>query len=546
MNVFAEGYAWTWILFVFLAYFAILIGIAVFRSRNMRDMSDYVLGGRRMGTITSALSSGSSTTSGWTMLVFPALAFTAGLMHLWTVVAIVLGVWLAWTIMARRLRRYTIAADNSLTIPEFLEKRFDDTTGLLRSLSSIISLYFITLYVCSGLIAGAKLLQEVFGLDHTGSGHDIGVIVSMLAVVSYTFIGGFLAVSRTDVFQAVIMLAGFIIIPVTLMLTVSNPFQGLESTTAGFWNPFTDAQNQTLGVLFFLSTLGWGIGAFGAQRILSRFMAVDRESNINSSRNIGILWIIVIFGFALLMGLVAGPALIDRGEVLPDAERLYLVVSKVFFHPVIAGLLLTAVIAAVMSTADSQLLLASAIATDDMPIIRRLAYSMQTHYRVWLGRGMLIMVGLVAAIISIVSPESVFALVSLAWGGMGAAFGPVLILALFWRRFNYWGALAGVVSGTLVSTWWWLMGLGYEQAENLTHLLGFDETARMMEEVGVWQVNPAAPGFIAASIIAVIVTLLTAPPSRETVETFDYVTGPSWVEPSSSSGVAQATGSKGT
>ena len=366
MDIFIEGYAWVWILFVFVAYFAVLIGIAVFQGRNMRDMSDYVLGGRRIGVITSALSSGSSATSGWTMLVFPALAFTAGMMHLWTVLAIVLGIWLSWAILARRLRRYTIATDNSLTIPEFLEKRFGDTTGILRSLSSFISLYFITLYVCSGLIAGAKLLDEVFG-----AGHDIGVIVSLIAIVSYTFIGGFLAVSRTDVFQSMVMLSGFIIIPVTLLLTVSNPFQGIESTPEGFWNPFTGADNQSLGFMFFLSSLGWALGALGAQRMLSRFMAVDREANVNRSRDIGGLWLLIIFGLGLLMGLLAAPALIDRGEVLPDAERLYLVVSKVFFHPVVAGLLLTAVIAAVMSTADSQLLLASAIATDDLPLIRR-------------------------------------------------------------------------------------------------------------------------------------------------------------------------------
>ena len=531
MDIFIEGGAWIWILFVFIAYFAILIGIAVLRGRDMRDMSDYVLGGRRMGAFTSALSSGSSATSGWTMLVFPALAFTAGMMHLWTVVAIILGVWLSWTIMARRLRRYTIATDNSLTIPEFLEKRFGDKTGTLRSLSSVISLYFITLYVCSGLIAGAKLLEEVFGLGDTGSGHDLGIIVSLIAVVSYTFIGGFLAVSRTDVFQALIMLAGFIIIPVTLLLTVSNPFQGMESTSEGFWNPFTNADNQSLGVVFFLSSIGWALGSFGAQRVLSRFMAVERESLVNSSRNISVLWIIFIFGFALLTGLVAAPALIDRGEVLPDAERLYLVVSKVFFHPVVAGLLLTAVIAAVMSTADSQLLLASAIATDDMPVIRRLTYTMQTQYRVWLGRVMLIVVGLVAAVISMVSPESIFALVSLAWGGMGATFGPVLILALFWRRFNYWGALAGMLSGALVSTWWWLMGLGYEQANTLTDLLGFEETVRMMDEVGVWQMNPAVPGFVAAIAIAMAVASLTAKPAREIEEVFDHVTGPNWVDP---------------
>ena len=256
---FTENYSWIWILLVFIAYFVVLIGIAVFRARRMDDMSDYVLGGRKMGALTSALSAASSATSGWTMLVLPALAFAAGMMHLWTVAAVILGHWFAWTIMARRIRRYTIATDNSLTVPEFLEKRFGDNSGVLRALSGFIGIYFITLYVfCSGLIAGAKLLEVVFGLDPMGNGHNIGVLISLVAVVSYTFIGGFLAVSRTDVFQAMIMLAGFIIIPVTLILTVSNPFEGLESTAPGFWNPFTDQANARAGspVLPFVTGLG--------------------------------------------------------------------------------------------------------------------------------------------------------------------------------------------------------------------------------------------------------------------------------------------------
>ena len=519
-----------WILFVFVAYFAVLIGIAISRSRQMADMSDYVLGGRKIGAFTSAISAASSTTSGWTMLVFPALAFAAGLMHLWTVVSLVLGAWFAWTIMARRLRRYTMATDNSLTVPEFLEKRFGDTSGALRTLTAGISLYFITLYVCSGLVAGAKLLEVVFDLDHTGSGHDVAVLISLAAVVSYTFIGGFLAVSRTDVFQAMIMLGGFLIIFLTLVVTVSDPFHGLEDTAAGFWNPFTDENNQGLGPQFFLSSLGWGLGAFGAFRIHSRFMAVDREANINRSRNIGFIWLVFIFGLALLVGLVAAPALLDRGVPLPDTEKLYLIVAETFFHPAIAGLLLTGVIAAVMSTADSQLLLASAIATDDVPIMKRIAYSMKTHSRVWMGRGMLLLVGVVAAVISIVSPESVYALVSLAWGGMGAAFGPALVLALYWKRFNRWGALASVLAGTIISTWWWAMGLGYGAAETLTDLLGFSATIELMEDVGLWQINPAGPGVIAATIFAVVVTLLTSPPSREVEELFDHVTGPTWSE----------------
>ena len=518
--------AWIWILLVFIVYFIVLIGIAVFRSRPMDDMSDYVLGGRKMGAFTSAMSAASSGASGWTLLVFPALAFAAGLMHLWTVVAIILGSWFSWTIVARRLRRYTIATDNSLTLPEFFEKRFGDRTGTLRTLAAAISLYFITLYVCSGLIAGAKLLEVVFDLDHSGSGHDVGVLITLVAVVSYTFIGGFLAVSRTDVFQALIMLAGFVIIPVTLIATVGNPFQGLESTAAGFWNPLTDAGNEGLGVVFFLSAIGWALGSFGALRVLSRYMAVDREEHLNRSRDIGTIWVILIFGFGLLMGLVAAPALADRGVAVPDAERLYLVVSNVFFHPVVAGLLLTAVVAAVMSTADSQLLLASAVATDDVPFIKKVTYSMQTHYRVWMSRAMLLLIGVIAAIISMISPESVFALVALAWGGMGAAFGPALILALYWRRFNTWGALAGVVSGTLVSTVWWLMGLGYEGAQELADLLSFSATAHYFNEVGIWNVNPATPGFIAATMFAVIVTLLTPAPGREVEDMFDRVNGP--------------------
>ena len=437
--------AWVWVLAVFIVYFAILIAIAVARSRQMHTMTDYVLGGRGLDKVTAALSAGSSASSGWTMLVFPALAFSAGFMHLWTLAAIVLGAWLSWTILAKRLRRYTIATHNSLTLPEFLEKRFSDRTGLLRTLAAVISLYFITLYICSGLIA----------------------------VVSYTFIGGFLAVCRTDVFQALVMLAGFITIPAYILFTVSSPFSGLEDTASGFWNPFTDAENQPLGLMFFISALGWGIGALGAHRILARFMALRDERSITGSRDLSTLWVAGMFMLALLTGLIAAPALLDRGVALPDAERLYLVVADTFFHPLVAGVLLTAVVAAVMSTADSQLLLASAIASDDAPVLKRITAAMGRDMKVWMGRLLLLLVGVAAALISILSPESVFALVSLAWGGMGAAFGPAIVLALWWRRFNLWGALTAVTAGALASTFWWLMGLGNEGVADLTAALGF-------------------------------------------------------------------------
>ena len=257
-------------------------------------------------------------------------------------------------------------------------------------------------------------------------------------------------------------------------------------------------------------------------------MALERESLISRSRLIAIVWIVLIFALALLMGLVSAPALAGQGVELPDAERLYIVVAETFFHPIVAGLLLTAVIAAVMSTADSQLLLASAIASDDTPLIKRLTAQMGADMRVWMGRLLLVMVGVVAAMISMISPDSIFALVSLAWGGMGAAFGPVVILALYWRRFNLWGALTAVASGAGVSTFWWLMGLRHDGLVGLTESLGFGAAVNRLQEVGVWNLNPATPGFVIAMLLAIGVTLLTAPPPDDVTELFDEVNSPDW------------------
>ena len=515
-----------WMLFVFSAYFAVLIGIAVVRARHMDDMSDYVLGGRRMGTLTSALSAASSSASGWTMLVFPALAFAAGLVHLWTAVGIALGAWLVWTLMGRRLRRYTAATEDSLTLPEFFEKRFMDRSGTLRTVAAAITVFFIIFYVSSGLIAGAKLLEEVFEMSHEEF-HYVGVLITLAAITTYTFIGGFLAVSRTDVFQSLMMLGGFILLPLMLIVMTDDPFRGLGSTGEGFWNPVTDQSGETVGLVFILSTAGWGLGALGSQRVLARLMAVDREEQIPASRNIGVSWMALMFGFGLLLGLVAVPALTERGlldQVTADPERVYLVTSTEFFHPLVAGLLLTAVIAAVMSTADSQLLLASAIVTGDVPLMRRLADSLRTNARVWLGRAMLFVVGGVAALLSIYHPDSVFNLVSLAWGGMGAAFGPATLLALYWRRFNFWGALTSITVGTAVATLWWYLPLGAEAGAPIGALDGLWDLMKPQESA-IWSMQPATPGFLLATPAAVLVTLLTPPPGREVSELFEQVNG---------------------
>ena len=434
---------------VFAAYFAALIAIAVVGARQMHQMSDYVLGGRRVSSITSALSASSSSASGWTMLVLPALAFAEGAVHVWTALSIVVGAWMSWTVMGKRLRRYTIELD-SLTIPDFLEKRFHDRTGVLRGLASVLTILFIMFYVNSGLIAGAKLLETVFDTSH-----NLSVLITLIAVASYTFIGGFLAVSRTDVFQALIMLAGFVILPLTLIFTTDEPFAGLGETT-GFLSPFTEASGDPLSLVFMLSAVGWGLGAFGSQRVLQRFMAVESEEKIKPSRNIGAVWVVAIFSFGFLFGLVARPALAEMGllDAVTDPELVYFVVSEQFFVP------------------------------------------------------LLLLIGAVAATSAMVAPDSIASLVGFAWGGMGAAFGPALLLALYWRRFNFWGALSSMVAGTLIAAVWQIWDGG---------------------PLGLFDMAIAAtPGFIVATAVAVAATLLTSKPTERVVSTFDRVTAPDY------------------
>ena len=488
-----------WVIFGFAAYFGMLIGIAVVGARQMRDMAEYTLGGRRLSSFTAALSTGSSTTSAWTMLALPALAFTGGLVSMWVPVCASIGVWLSWTLLAKRLRRYTIAADNAVTIPEFLERRFGDTTGTLRAVSGIITIVLVVFYVSSGLVGGSKLLEQIFGLDLT-----VGVILTLVAVATYTLIGGFMAVSRTDVSQALLMLGSLVVLVVSMLVVTEHPFGHVVA--AGFLDPFTGTDGSPITLSFALSASGWAIGGLGAHRILQRFMAIEREDKIPQGRTIAISWLVTVYALAFLMGVIARPALFEAGILgavaVADTERVYFVVSEIFFHPVALGALLTAVIAAVMSTADSQLLLASAIATEDVPVLKRIATSLAASARVWMGRGLLLVIGVVSAALSIWYPESIFDLVSYAWGGMGAAFGPVMILGLYWRRFNAWGAGTAVVIGTLAATLWQLLSGG---------------------PGGLWDISPATPAFIIATLTAIAATLATPPPSQPVVELFDRV-----------------------
>ena len=489
-----------WIISVFAAYFATLIGITLHHAHKMRDMSDFVLAGRRVSSVTTGLSAGSSMTSAWTMLVIPALAFQHGMETAWIILTIVIQMWIAWVVLAKRLRRFTVAANDALTTPEFLENRFGDHSGTLRSVTALVLILFIVIYVSSALVAGSKLLAMSFGLQF-----EIGVIVTLIAVASYTFIGGFLAVSRTDVFQSLFMLAGLLILTVTLLFQSQGNLAQSNVDLHGLWRPFDTENARSSAPVFFLSILGWGIGVFGSQRVIQRFIAIGSTAQTGVSRKIGVSWVTIIYVLSMAVGLLALPALLNTGTldvVLEDPERIYLVLTNTLFHPIIIGILLVAVIAAIMSTADSQLLLASAVATDDLPVIRRFTHDLGNGGRVWLGRFLLVIIGGAAAVFSILHPGSVLELVAFAWGGMGAAFGPVTILALYWRRFNVWGALASIVSGTVIASIWGILTGGPFQ---------------------IWDIHLATPGFLLTFPIAIATTLLTAKPSEEVTRLFDNV-----------------------
>ncbi len=492
-----------WVLSVFGVYFAVLIVIAIVQARQMRAMQDYVLGNRQLNALTSALSAGSSAVSSGSMLVVPALAFADGGVTVWLAGSIFLGAVLSWTVLAKRLRRYTIAAGDSLTISEFLEKRFDDRSGMLRSLVAVVTLFFVIIYVSSGLVGGSKLLQETFGLAPSA-----GIAVTLLAVASYTLVGGFLAVSRTDVFQSLLMLASFIIIPAVLLHVTDNPGTSIVATGSDYLNPFNDAKGGALSWVYVASLPGWAFGAWGSLRVLQRYMAIRDETTIPASRNIAVAWLLLITVFGVLIGWAARPALEQAATlqpVLDDPEKVYFVVTEVFFHPLVAGVLLCGVVAAVMSTADSQLLLGSAVAAGDLPLLRRFTHGLQGRARIWVGRLLLVVLGLVAMLIALYRSDSILELVAYAFGGMGAAFGPCLILALYWPRFNWWGAMAGVIAGTVVSSLW-----------------GFTTGG----PGDVWDLMVATPGFVAGVVVAVAATLLTPAPPHHVTALFDEVNPP--------------------
>ncbi|MEX0336714.1 sodium/proline symporter PutP [Vibrio tubiashii] len=468
----------------FIAYLILMLAIGVIAYQRTKSSSDYFLGGRSLGPWPAALSAGASDMSGWLLLGLPGYAYAAGIEAFWLAGGLLVGTWLNWLINAKRLRTYSITTD-ALTLPEFLSRRFNDNSKLIQVISAFFILLFFLFYTSSGLVAGGKLFETVFGLDYTTA-----VIIGTVCVVSYTLFGGFLAVSWTDLVQGLLMAAALLIVPIAAM---EGGFGQLGSDLAAI-NPelltlWDDSKGEPLSAIAIISLVAWGLGYFGQPHILARFKASRSNKDLTTARRIAVIWTALSMVGAMLVGLVGLVYVTNSGVSVDDGEKIFMLLVNSLFHPVIAGILLAAILAAVMSTADSQLLVSSSALAEDFykQVFKKDASSEEI---VMVGRVAVIGISVVALVLAMTPDSSVLGLVSYAWAGFGAAFGPALVLSLYWERMNRNGALAGIlVGGITIVVWKQLSG-------------------------GWFDVYEIVPGIIFSTIAIIAISLMTGEPEE--------------------------------
>lgn len=433
----------------FIAYLIMMLAIGVIAYKRTSNSTDYFLGGRSLGPWPAALSAGASDMSGWLLLGLPGYAYAAGFEAFWLAGGLLVGTWANWLISAKRLRTYSITTE-SLTLPEFLSRRFNDNSKLIQTISAFFILLFFLFYTSSGLVAGGKLFETVFGLDYTTA-----VIIGTVCVVSYTLFGGFLAVSWTDLVQGLLMSAALLIVPIAAMNgglgQLSTDLHNINPELLTLWN---DAKGEPLSAIAIISLAAWGLGYFGQPHILARFKATRTNKDLTTARRIAVVWTALSMVGAMLVGLVGLIYVTNSGAPkLDDGEKIFMLLVNAMFHPVIAGILLAAILAAIMSTADSQLLVSSSAMAEDLykQVLKKDATSEEI---VRVGRFAVILISLIALVLAMTPDSSVLGLVSYAWAGFGAAFGPAIVLSLYWSRMNRNGALAGIVVGGVTIVLW--------------------------------------------------------------------------------------------
>jgi len=426
----------------FIIYLIIIFILGIIAYRQTHNLADYMLGGRRLGSGVVALSAGASDMSGWLLLGLPGALYASGLNQIWIAVGLIIGAYLNWLFVANRLRVYTETANNALTIPEFLHNRFH--SNLLRIISALLIFLFFTFYVSSGLVSGAILFESSFDLNYT-TALWMGAIVIML----YTFIGGFLAVSWTDVLQGILMLLALIIVPLVTLSEVGG-WEAMSVTISEI-DPTRLDVFKGMSLLGIISLMAWGLGYFGQPHILVRFMAIKSAQEMPKARRIGMSWMIVSTLGAVLTGFIGIAYFADNP--LENSEKVFLALSQVLFNPWVAGFLLAAILSAIMSTIDSQLLVSSSAITDDF-YQAYLRPNASQRELVWVGRFSVIIVAIVALALAHNRDNTIMDLVAYAWAGFGSSFGPVIIFSLFWSRMTRTAALVGMIVGAMTVVIW--------------------------------------------------------------------------------------------
>lgn len=476
-------------LFSLALYFVGMIAIGIYAWRKSTDSSEgYLLGGRQLSPAVAALSAGASDMSGWLLLGLPGALYAVGLVEAWIGIGLFVGALVNWIVVAPRLREQTERLGNALTIPEFLANRFPDKALALRVTSAIIIVLFFAVYTAAGLVGGGKLFETSFaGLfgQTAMSDYMLGIWITAGVVLAYTMIGGFLAVSLTDFVQGCIMVVALVLMPIVVLTSGG----GISAVTTQLTAIDPSYLSLTAGLTFvgFLSAVTWGLGYFGQPHIIVRFMAIRSVAEVPKARNIGMSWMGVALLAAIGVG-ITGRAYVEmNGLVLEDPETIFILLANTLFHPLITGFLLAALLAAIMSTISSQLLVSSSSLTEDF---YRLFLRKQASEReaVNVGRLFVALVALVAIAIARDPDSEVLGLVSNAWAGFGAAFGPLILLSLTWKRMTGAGAVAGLVSGAAVVIAW--IALGWN--------------AEFMGGPGVYEI---IPGFVAALAAIVGVSL---------------------------------------
>lgn len=471
---------------VFIVYLVFMIGVGLFfflRSKGAGE-KEYFLGGRKMGPWVSALSAGASDMSAWVLMGLPTAIYAKGLGQVWIAVGLAIGYALSWLFEAKRLRAFSIVSDDAITIPQYLTRRFKSKSYALQVVCAVIFLIAYTIYAASSISAAGTLFNKVIGLDTT-----VAMYLAAAIIIGYTFLGGFSAVCWTDFFQGLLMLGALLLAPLFALNLMNITPETIAAETPAFYNPITSWQDIASG-------LGWGLGYFGMPHIIIRFLSVRSQKDIRKSAGIGISWTTLILIFAALVGIFGRQMLAYDAEMVKN-ETVFITMVRQMFPAVISGILLSAILAASMSTADSQLLAAASAFSSDVykPIVR--SNKASDREMLWTGRMVVLIIAVVALVIA-TNPESgtIMSLVSNAWGVFGAAFGPVILLSLFWKRLNFFGALSGIVAGAAVDIAW------------LAFLAG----------TGLYEI---IPGFAAGLIVAVVVSLVTKKPSREVEELFE-------------------------